>query len=222
MEARPFHPRLEDLPRILPIFPLPGVLLLPDGKLPLNVFEPRYLALVQDALAWGRIFGMIQPQKPPLEGEDAGPVFATGCAGRITAFSETDDGRLLVTLTGVCRFKLVEEVESNRGYRRVVADWEPFRHDLEPAPDISIDRRRLMAALKKFSKMHGLDINWKAIEAASDLALTVSLSMACPFEPPEKQALLECGDAEQRGATLITLLEMAVAEYKGGPRSVRQ
>ena len=221
MDARPFHPRLEDLPRILPIFPLAGVLLLPDGKLPLNIFEPRYLALVQDALAWGRIFGMVQPQKPPVEGED-GPIFETGCAGRVTAFSETDDGRLLVTLTGVCRFKVKEELESTRGYRRVAADWAPFRDDLQPQPDINIDRRRLMAALKKFSKLHNLDINWKAIEAASDLALTVSLSMACPFEPPEKQALLECPDADQRAATLTTLLEMAVAEHKGGLRPVRQ
>lgn len=221
MTIRPFHPRLDDLPRVLPIFPLSGALLLPDGKLPLNIFEPRYLALVQDSLAWGRIIGMVQPVKATEDGS-AEPVFDTGCAGRISSFSETEDGRLLITLTGICRFRIVEELESARGYRRVIANWEIFRQDLEPALEVAIDRPRLMAALKKFVKLHNLDINWKAIESASDLALTVSLAMACPFEPPEKQALLESVDAAQRAATLITLMEMAVAGQKGAGRTLRQ
>lgn len=219
--ARAFHPRLEDLPRILPIFPLNGVLLLPQGKLPLNIFEPRYLALVQDALAWGRIFGMIQPSAAP-SGPGEPPVFETGCAGRISSFDETDDGRLLITLTGVCRFRIAEEVESTRGYRRVVANWAPFAGDLAEDPQISVDRARLFAVLKPFLKMHSMEMNWKAIETASDLALTVSLAMACPFEPREKQALLESADPSHRAETLIALMEMAVADASSGKGSLRQ
>lgn len=216
-----FHPRLEDLPRILPIFPLSGVLLLPQGKLPLNIFEPRYLALVQDCLAWGRILGMIQPSAP-TSGPEEPPVFATGCAGRISSFSETDDGRLMITLTGVCRFRISEELEGTRGYRRVAADWGPFAADLDEDPEIGIDRGRLLTVLKPFLKLHSMDLNWKAIEAAGDLALTVSLAMACPFEPREKQALLESADPSHRAETLIALMEMAVAEVNGGKGNLRQ
>ncbi len=221
MLSRPFHPRLEDLPRILPVFPLAGALLLPDGQLPLNIFEPRYLALVQDALGWGRILGMVQPSGPAL-GSSEPPIFSTGCAGRISLFSETEDGHLLITLTGVCRFRVAEEVEGARGYRRIAADWEPFRTDLDDPPELSIDRRRLLTALKKYSRHHSLDINWKTVEAASDYALTVSLPMACPFEPPEQQALLECASAADRAEVLTTLLEMAVVEGNGGRRTIRQ
>ncbi len=221
MSSRPFHPRLEDLPRILPIFPLAGALLLPEGKMPLNVFEPRYLAMVQDALAWGRIFGMVQPSGEAV-GHGEPPIYHTGCAGRVSAFSETEDGRLLITLTGVCRFNVAEEVEGTRGYRRVSADWAPFRGDLDEPDEISIDRRRLLAALKPYSKQAGMDLNWKAIEAAGDLSLAISLSMACPFEPSEKQALLECASHAARAEILTTLMEMAVAEHKGGTRPLRQ
>jgi hypothetical protein len=221
MERRPFHPRLEDLPRILPIFPLSGALLLPTGKLPFNIFEPRYLAMVQDCLAWGRILGMIQPNGPEVPGVEP-PIFDTGCAGRISAFSETDDGRLMVTLTGVCRFRVSEEVASARGYRRVAADWAPFAADLDDETDFVFDRRRLLESLKPYLKLHSMELNWRAIEAASDHSLTVSLCMACPFEPREKQALLECADAAQRAETLTALIEMAVAESQRGHGHLRQ
>ncbi len=219
--ARPFHPRLEDLPRILPIFPLSGALLLPQGKLPLNIFEPRYLALVQDSLAWGRILGMIQPSEPTSGPQDP-PVFGTGCAGRVSSFDETDDGRLTITLTGVCRFRIAEEVETTRGYRRVAADWAPFAADLDEDPEIVVDRTRLLTVLKPFLKLHNMELNWKAVEAAGDLALTVSLAMACPFEPREKQALLEAATPSQRAETLIALMEMAMAEGNGGKGTLRQ
>lgn len=219
--ARAFHPRLEDLPKILPIFPLSGALLLPQGSLPLNIFEPRYLALVQDSLAWGRIFGMIQPSGA-VSGAVEPPLFETGCAGRISSFAETDDGRLLITLTGVCRFRISEEVESARGYRRVIANWAPFAADLDDAPDLAVDRPRLFSVLRPFLKMHNMDLNWSAIEAASDLALTISLAMACPFEPSEKQALLESADPSRRAETLIALMEMAVAEANTGKGILRQ
>jgi hypothetical protein len=216
-----FRSRLENLPRILPIFPLSGVLLLPQGKLPLTIFEPRYLALVEDALAWGRLFGMIQPSALS-SGPQEPPVFETGCAGRISAFAETDDGRLLITLTGVCRFRIAEEVEAPRGYRRVSANWAPYAADLDENPEIIVNRGRLLTVLKPYLKLHNMDLNWKALEAASDLALTVSLAMACPFEPREKQALLESADPTERAETLIALMEMAVADGSDGKGHVRQ
>jgi hypothetical protein len=219
--ARPFHPGIDALPAILPIFPLPGVLLLPDGKLPLNIFEPRYLSLVTDALGKGRLFGMVQPTGEPADGSDP-PIFDTGCAGRISAFSETEDGRLLITLTGVCRYHITDEVEGLHGYRRVAVDWRPFAADLDDPPAITLDRRRLLAALKTYSRLNHLDFNWKAIERVEDYDLSVSLSMACPFEPREKQALLECPHPAQRAETLITLMEMAVAERQGGGGQVPQ
>jgi Lon protease-like protein len=221
MTDRPFHPRLEDLPRILPIFPLPGTLLLPTGKLPLNIFEPRYLAMVGDCLAWGRILGMIQPSGPPVGGDEP-PIFETGCAGRVSTFSETEDGRLMITLTGVCRFHVSEELTAPRGYRRVVADWAPFAADLGDAPEFSFDRKRLLEALKPYLKLHNMELNWRAIESASDHALTTSLCMSCPFEPREKQALLECQDPARRAQTLTALVEMAIAEGPRGGGHLRQ
>jgi Lon protease-like protein len=219
--VQPFHSRLEDLPRILPVFPLNGALLLPEGRLPLSIFEPRYLALVEDALAWGRILGMVQPSAPTSGPKDP-PLFDTGCAGRISSFNETEDGRLMITLTGVCRFRIAEEVDGTRGYRRVAPHWVPFAADLDETPEITLNRGRLLTVLKPFLKLHNMDLNWKALEAASDLALTVSLAMACPFEPREKQALLEAPDPTQRSETLIALMEMAVAEGNGGKGQLRQ
>jgi len=222
MTGRPFHPRLEDLPRVLPIFPLPGTLLLPTGKLPLNIFEPRYLALVQDCLAWGRIFGMIQPSGPAAAAGDEPPLFDTGCGGRISAFSEIDDGCLMITLTGVCRFHVSEELAGTRGYRRVAADWAPFAADLDDEPEFLFDRKRLLEALRPYLKLHSMELNWRVIESASDFALTTSLCMACPFEPREKQALLECPDVDQRALILTTLVEMAIAESPHGQGYLRQ
>jgi Lon protease-like protein len=222
--GRPFHPTLADLPGRLAIFPLSGVLLLPDGKLPLNIFEPRYLALVNDAMANGRMFGMIQPSGEAFNEDVTAepPVFDTGCAGRISSFDETEDGRYLVTLTGVCRFKVRHELTPQSGYRLIEPDWSDFREDLaEPAP-VVIDRDRLIQALKAFSRVHSLDFNWKAIERIGDYDLSVSLCMACPLEPREKQALLECKDAMTRTETLIMLMEMAIAERNSGGGQVRQ
>lgn len=219
---RPFHTRFEDLPKILPIFPLPGVLLLPEGRLPLNIFEPRYLAMVQDALGWGRMIGMIQPNGPePKPGADPA-LYDTGCAGRISSFSETDDGRILLTLTGVCRFAIRSELENVQGYRRVVADWSHFRADLDEPEEPEIDRARLLGLLKVHLKLKGIDLNWNALETAGNLALTVSLPMALPFEPSEKQAMLEAATPALRAETLLTLLEMSVAEATGGLTTLKQ
>lgn len=219
--GRPFHPAFSALPAELAVFPLPGVLLLPDGKLPLNIFEPRYLALVSDSLANGRLFGMIQPNGDPTEGTEP-PIFDTGCAGRISSLDETEDGRFLVTLTGVCRFRVQKELAPQHGYRRVQPDWKPFRRDLDDPAPVVIDRDRLILALKAFSRVNSLDFNWKAIERIGDYDLSVSLCMACPLEPREKQALLECATPMTRTDTLITLMEMAVAERHSGGGQVRQ
>jgi hypothetical protein len=196
------------LPSTIPVFPLPGVLLLPGGTLPLNIFEPRYLAMTEDTLATpDRLIGMIQPTEP--ERPDKPPaLYSVGCAGRIASFSETDDGRYLITLAGVCRFSMSEEVATMRGYRRVVPDFARWQGDLETPPKAQIERDRMLAALKGYFARNGMSADWKAINDTPDDRLVTTLAMFCPFEPQEKQALLECETLPERSATLIALLEM--------------
>ncbi len=210
-----FQPAFDDLPRVVPIFPLPGVLLLPGGCLPLNIFEPRYLAMVRDALSGERTIGMIQPC---AEAPDVGTarVYETGCAGRITAFSETDDGRYLITLTGVIRFDVERELPPIEGYRRVVAGYGRFRGDVE-ADGGDIDRERFLETLGCYFEANGIEGDWKAIEEAGDAALVTSLAMICPFAAPEKQALLEAMSLPERARTMTAIMEMAVHE-PGGAR----
>jgi len=203
-----FHPRFEDLPAEIAVFPLPGALLLPEGRLPLNIFEPRYLAMVQDSLARGRMFGMIQPD-PSAAAQAAPALFRIGCLGRLSSFAETEDGRLLITLTGVIRFRIAEELHPQRGYRRVRADYAPFAADLDiqrAYPDI--DRAALLTALRPYFKTRGIDANWDAIEQTADNLLVTTLAMVCPFEVRERQALLEAGTPADRAAMLIALMEM--------------
>jgi uncharacterized protein len=200
-----------DLPRGLPIFPLPGVLLLPRGRLPLNIFEKRYLAMFDDALGGERLIGMIQPSD--VRANDPSPaLFSVGCAGRITSFSETGDGRYLVALDGVARFKITEELPLHRGYRRVTPDWAPFGADL--AEDTgAVDRHRLIELLQAYFRQQSLSANWDAIGQAPDERLVTSLAMICPFEPPEKQALLEAGCLSDRARLMMSLLEIAIAGH---------
>jgi Lon protease-like protein len=207
-----FHPYPEDLPSEFAVFPLTGALLLPKGKLPLNIFEPRYLAMVLDSLAAGRMFGMVQPdpQAPKLE---HGPgLYRVGCLGRLSSFSETDDGKLLITLTGLIRFTIDSELDLCRGYRRVRGDFSRYHDDLDvTAATLDLERDKLLAALKGYFAHRGVDANWDAIRRMSDDALVVTLGMACPFEPVEKQALLEAPTAAERAATLLALLQMGAA-----------
>ncbi|SOD99110.1 hypothetical protein SAMN05421508_108223 [Caenispirillum bisanense] len=219
----PFHPRREDLPDVVPIFPLAEVLLLPSGRLPLNIFEPRYLNMVLDALGGGRMIGMVLPlDNGPLQpGRDRPQVFSVGCAGRISAFSETDDGRILLTLTGVCRFGVGKELPLHRGYRRVEAQWGDFVQDLELPGDISLNRERVMAALKAFSARHRMQIDPQIVGALTPLNLVTSLAMLCPFSPVERQALLEADSPQERADTLVTLLEMGAFD-RGLPPASRQ
>jgi len=207
MDPRPG--RLDDLPVEFPVFPLTGALLLPGGKLPLNVFEPRYLAMVEDALGAGRVLGMIQldPQKPA--GPSGPGLYRIGCLGRLSSFSETDDGRYLMTLSGLVRFVVVEEGAMRRGYRRVRGDFSAFAADLDASPEMAgFCRAGLLAALRSYFLRRGFDANWEAIGTMPDDELVVTLAMVCPFDPAEKQALLEAGDARERARTLRTLLEI--------------
>jgi hypothetical protein len=203
------HPRPEDLPETFPVFPLTGALLLPRGRLPLNIFEPRYLAMTDDALAAGRLFGMIQPdcRPPPLA---TGPALTrVGCLGRLSSFSETEDGRYLVTLTGVIRFAVAGELPPRHGYRLVRADFSRFAADLDAAaPAADCDRPALLAALRAYFAHCGIEANWDAIEAMADDTLVTTLCMACPFEPAEKQALLEADTPTDRAAALLALLHI--------------
>jgi len=212
-----FDPRFEELPAELPIFPLPGVLLLPGGRLPLNIFEPRYLAMTRRALAGDRLIGMLQPSEapgaPPPPDVGAADTFPVGCAGRIVAFSETDDGRYLVTLAGLIRFRIAEELpRSPEGFRRVRPDFAPFRADLEPEDGGPVDRPLLVAALKRYFERHGLTADWAAIEKAPDERLVTSLAMLCPFAPTEKQVLLEAPTLGERAAAMIAILQMGAHE----------
>lgn len=209
---------LEDLPDEFPVFPLSDALLLPRGRLPLNVFEPRYLAMVEDTLGQGRYFGMVQPDKRLARGENGLGLYRTGCLGRISAFEETDEGHYLITLTGVIRFTIAEEIEMRRGYRRVHAGLSGFAADLRPDDEIlPFPRQILLDALGRYFAAAGVDANWEAIAEMNDAALVVSLCMACPFEPEEKQALLEAKDPHLRAAALRALLE--IDSFDGGPRN---
>ena len=204
------------LPDIIPIFPLTGVLLLPRGRLPLNIFEPRYLAMTRDALGGERLIGMIQPSDPREAGMNPA-VYPVGCAGRITNFSETDDGRYLITLTGVSRFRIREELPLLSGYRRVVPDWGAFAADLEPAAS-HFDRERLVRELKTYFGQRQIEADWSLIEKTPGEHLVSSIAMLCPFAPSEKQALLEAADLNARAELLTALVEMAsvTATAEGG------
>jgi Lon protease-like protein len=217
-----FHPGVEELPSEFPVFPLAGALLLPRGKLPLNIFEPRYKALVEDALGQGRMFGMIQPDGTQLEGPNGPALFRIGCVGRLSAFSETDDGRYQVTLTGVVRFEVAAELAGRRGYRVVRGDMAAFVGDLDLAPQsIKVGRDILLTALRGFFSHRGVEANWDAIKRLSDDNLVITLAMVCPFEPAEKQALLEAGTIAEQAEMLLTLLRMgAVGPESSGGRAV--
>ena len=214
-----FDPGFDELPASLAIFPLTGVLLLPRGRLPLNIFEPRYLAMTEDALKAERLIGMVQPQ----DGQgDAGepPVYRTGCAGRMTSFSETDDGRYLITLSGLARFDIARELPRDRLYRRVVPDWQPYRGDLAPET-AAIDRARLLKPLKPFLERHGVIADWPAVEATPDERLVTTIAMVAPFRPSEKQALLEARTLAERARLLTALVEMSVHGVAEGAEGAR-
>ncbi len=210
MVAGPFR-KNSDLPQVIAVFPLTGALLLPRAQLPLNIFEPRYLNMIDDAMASERMIGMVQPASG---GDPERPTLsAVGCLGRITSFAETSDGRYLITLTGLCRFHVGEELPARLPYRQVRARYDAFEDDMVAAPnEEGFDRLRLLAALKAYLTRRSLEVDWEAAKEAPGEALVNSLAMALPFEPAERQALLEAADFAGRRETLITLMEIDAAD----------
>jgi Lon protease-like protein len=203
-----------DLLEVIPVFPLPGALLLPRGQMPLNIFEPRYLEMVDDALREGhRLIGMIQPDLAHSASEDQPKLFQVGCAGRITQFAESGDGRYILELTGVSRFKIVEELTVLTPYRQCKADFFAFVDDFTARKgEDAVDRKRLLEVLTDFLKVNNLKVDWDGIETAPNEALVNALAMMSPYGPPEKQAMLEAPDLKTRAEILIAVTEMDLAK----------
>lgn len=200
-----------DLPPVIPVFPLPGALLLPRARLPLHLFEPRYLAMLDDALkTQDRLIGMIQPRESG-NGAGARRLHAIGCAGRVTAFSETEDGRYMITLSGISRFRITGEVEGFYPYRKAAVNWDAFKRDLgQVETDATFNRDTFFPLLARFFEDQELQTDWESLKEAEDELLINSLSMLCPFEPEDKQALLEAPSLTTRRETLVTLIEFAL------------
>lgn len=203
----------DDLPGELPLFPLREAVLLPRARLPLNIFEPRYVAMVEHALAHGRLIGMTRPR---FDDDVNPPLYEIGCAGRITSFMETDDGRFLLTLTGMSRFCLETDDLTDQGFRMGQVDWHAYAMDRYPDPEETPAlRERILELLMDYLDEVGLKADWDSIEGASAETLINSVAMSCPFEAEEKQAILEARTLFDRGETLITLMQMGIAESRG-------
>lgn len=208
---------LEQLPDHLPVFPLAGALMLPRGQMPLNVFEPRYLEMIDAALRGNRLIGMIQPVED--EGDDEGPpsLFPVGCVGRISQFLEAEGDRYIITLTGLCRFRLTEEMTVRTPFRQVKVSYAEFADDFEARKgEDAVDRADLVRALRAYVEAEQLEINWREVNAAPTEALVNALSMMCPFGSREKQALLEAPDLAARAAILVAMTEIELARRDDG------
>lgn len=209
MNDNPFEPASVDaLPELLAIFPLARATLLPRTQLPLNIFEPRYINMILDALGAERMIGMVQPTCESLAPEPV-PTYAVGCAGRIVAFNETGDGRLLISLQGVCRFRLGEELALHRGYRRVRPLWTPFAADFHPRDDFALNRAEFRGALDAYLSCNGIRVDWDALEKMSDERMVDFLAMHLPLAPEEKQLLVEAEDPSARARDLMAVARMA-------------
>jgi len=207
-------PDFADLPQDIPVFPLPGLLLLPGGQLPLHLFEERYRDLIRDALKADRLIGIMQP-RDPNNSEWAPALYGVGCLGRIVSFRESEDGRYYVTLTGVCRFDVTNEVASTAQYRRVKVNYSRYAPDMAEDRDDDqglVDRPTFMPALKAFLTQFEVNVDWEALEKVEDAPLIRSLAMTCPFEPSEKQAILEAETPADRGRLIAALIQMAAAD----------
>ena len=213
MSMNAFYRGPGDCPAMVPLFPLPGALLLPRGQMPLNIFEPRYLAMIDDVLKSHRLIGMIQPDEGAEDSTRLTPsLYGVGCIGRITQIAETGDGRYLLTLTGVARFELVEEVRALTPYRQAKVSYSRFASDFEArAGEDDVDRTGLLRALKDFALANEFKVDWKGVNEAPNEALVNALSMMAPFGPKEKQALLEAIDLKTRAEMLVAITEMELA-----------
>ncbi|MBR0783582.1 LON peptidase substrate-binding domain-containing protein [Bradyrhizobium iriomotense] len=206
-----------DLPEIIPVFPLPGALLLPRGQMPLNIFEPRYLAMVDDSFRDGhRLIGMIQPDVAHSpKNSDKPALFRVGCVGRITQLAESGDGRYILELTGVSRFKVVEELEVLTAYRQCKVDFFTFVDDFTARMgEDQVDREALLSVLADFLKANNLKVDWEGVESAPNEALVNALAMMSPYGPAEKQAMLEAPDLKTRAEILIAVTEMDLAKKR--------
>ena len=201
---------LADLPGAIPVFPLPGALLLPRARLPLHIFEPRYLQMFDDALKTSeRLIGMVQPYNRP--GANGNGLHRIGCAGRVTQFSETEDNRYLMTLSGVSRFRVIDEIEGFTPYRRCNVEWNGFERDRGASEgDTNFDRAGFMELMSRYFEMRGLSADWQTLKDADDELLLNSLSMMLDFDPEDKQALLEAPSLRTRRETLVTLIEFSL------------
>ncbi len=222
MQIDHMYSSIDHLPATLPIFPLPGAVLLPGGDLPLNIFEPRYLKMLSDSLATHRLIGMIQPRQidnesdPAMSASRPAPqLFDVGCAGRITSFNESGEGQVQIILSGVCRFRVAQELETVTPYRTVRADYSPFLVDLDPdeLPETDSDRQGLLDSLGRYLEMRSMQADWEEIEAAPTSTLINTLIMIGSFSTGEKQAVLEASDLRERTRTLTTLSDMAVNAF---------
>jgi Lon protease-like protein len=205
-----------ELPVNIPVFPLPGALLLPRGQMPLNIFEPRYLAMIDDALRDGhRLIGMIQPDATHSSDSERPALFKVGCVGRITQFAESGDGRYILELTGVSRFNIVEELDVATPYRQCQVDYFPFVDDFTARKgEDEVDRAALLAVLTDFLKANNLKVDWDGIESAPNEALVNALAMMSPYGAAEKQAMLEAPDLKTRAEILIAVTEMDLAKKR--------
>jgi Lon protease-like protein len=205
-----------DLPEVIPVFPLPGALLLPRGQMPLNIFEQRYLAMVDDAFRDGhRLIGMIQPDAAHSRDEEKPVLFRVGCVGRITQLAETGDGRYILELTGISRFKVVEEIDSLTPYRQCKVDYFPFVDDFTARKgEEAVDREALLAVLADFLKANDLRVDWEGVENAPNEALVNALAMMSPYGPAEKQAMLEAPDLKTRAEILIAITQIDLAKKR--------
>ncbi|MDA9465739.1 MULTISPECIES: LON peptidase substrate-binding domain-containing protein [Bradyrhizobium] len=206
-----------DLPEIIPVFPLPGALLLPRGQMPLNIFEPRYLSMVDDCFRDGhRLIGMIQPDVAHSpKNSDKPALFRVGCVGRITQLAESGDGRYILELTGVARFKVVEELDVLTAYRQCKVDFFAFVDDFTARMgEDEVDREALLAVLADFLKANNLKVDWEGVESAPNEALVNALAMMSPYGPAEKQAMLEAPDLKTRAEILIAVTEMDLAKKR--------
>ncbi len=200
-----------DLPETIPLLPQLGSLLLPAERLPVVIHEPRYIELMNDALAWHKMIGVIQPE-PEAASERTPRLCTVGCMGRITSFNEMEAGRYFIVLTGICRFKLTHELPVASSYRQARVDYRTFAHDLggeQQAPSLPTNRTRLLQALRKYLSLHKV-ADWSVAQSLATDALVNWLGMICPFDPREKQALLEATTLAEREATLMTIIEIAV------------
>lgn len=213
----------KDCPAAIPLFPLGGALLLPRGQMPLNIFEPRYLAMIDDALKGERVIGIIQPEPETGRQPEIPPLLKVGCLGRITQFSETGDGRYIITLTGISRFRLLDELAVTTPYRQGRVGYDAFAADfVARTGEEAVDRKGLLKALRDFAKANDLKIDWKGVNEAPNEALVNALSMMCPFGPREKQALLEAPTLKDRAEVLVAITEIELARGGGDPDTTLQ